>query len=111
MKKRFFKLFACGIAICSLFGGVIASAGTLSRYGNQVSGNYAYSYTKANGSWASTAMYRSTWGSNGYSWTSRFGYAYGGNGYAQTPTQYAGFISTPIYSTHSCDSYTASKSF
>ena len=112
MKKRFFKLFTVTLTICSLIGGGVASAGTLSSYGNHASGKYAYSYTGATGSWASTSMYSQNFAQDfSYSWTARFGYAYGESGYAQTPTTFAGLFAFPSYSTHSCDSYTTRQSF
>ena len=116
MKKRFLKLFAVALVICSLIGGGVASAGTLSRYGNCATycsiSYYAYSYTAATGSWASTTMYRNGYNGNyAFGVTNSFGYAYGGSGYAQTPTIFVGVNAVPNYSTHSCNSYTASKSF
>lgn len=112
MKKRFFKLFTVTLTICSLIGGGVASASTLSSYGNHASGLYAYSYTGANGSWASTSMYSMVIDSNyGYGGVLHFGYAYGESGFAQTPTKFSGIFAVPYYSTHSCDSYTARQSF
>lgn len=106
MTKRIKRILSACAFIAILSNGIVASAGSVTTSGNKVSWRafyYGMSWTGTSGSrYTSTSWYA-------YSLSAKqnycAGYAYSNGTWAQTETK-ACVYAHPVYSLHSCDSYT-----